>query len=806
MQAYRFWGRATEFGLSQLEHKKNLQVRHCLSSISTSTPAPATLSPMREKDLRLALVCYGGVSLAVYMHGVTKEIWRLARASRAFHVGGDEPGPIEAIWIDLLTLIQERTGIRLRIVPDIVAGASAGGINGVFLAQALVSGQPLDPLTDLWLDNADVDRLVDPDARPLSRLTKFWAVPIAWFVTGKRGGTVERTVAVEAREEVRAKLSRFVRARWFAPPFGGEEFSGLLLDAFAAMASAKAGPRLLPGTHPLDLFVTVTDFGGFDQTLRLNSPEYVSETEHRLTIGFSNRSSDGPGLGVAPELAFAARATASFPGAFPPFTVAEMDRVVAARQSAWPTRDAFLARILPGRGETAERTVLIDGSVLANAPFAPALAALRDRPARREVDRRFVYIDPKPGMRSVSLNRRGKAELPGFFATIFGAMSDIPREQPIRDSLEAIEARSSRIRRMQRIVDALRPDVEAAIENLFGRTFFLDSPTPARLSAWRRKAQEGAAKSANFAFAAYGHVKLSGIAEDVAQLVQRQQPDLRGDGYEALRQGIWAAIRARGVDKLTDGPGKGATDAAIAFFRDHDLGFRVRRLRFVIRRLAALADEGRLTRDVAEPLRAALFRMLSVYLEREGVIFYTALDPGDATELLASVAAQRGLITLDAASDERMAEALADCPKDVRRILLLAYLGFPYYDISTLPMLQGEGLDEFDPVKVDRISPDDVTSVRKGTAETLKGIQFNSFGAFFSRAYRENDYLWGRLHGADRLFDIVLSAANIPAGDADSLKHALLMAILDEEEPRLKAIPALFAEVRAEIAARASRG
>ena len=39
--------------------------------------------PMREKELRLALVCYGGISLAVYMHGITKEIWRLARASRA---------------------------------------------------------------------------------------------------------------------------------------------------------------------------------------------------------------------------------------------------------------------------------------------------------------------------------------------------------------------------------------------------------------------------------------------------------------------------------------------------------------------------------------------------------------------------------------------------------------------------------------------------------------------------------------------------------------------------------------------------
>ena len=31
---------------------------------------------MRQKELRIALVCYGGISLAVYMHGVTKEVWQ----------------------------------------------------------------------------------------------------------------------------------------------------------------------------------------------------------------------------------------------------------------------------------------------------------------------------------------------------------------------------------------------------------------------------------------------------------------------------------------------------------------------------------------------------------------------------------------------------------------------------------------------------------------------------------------------------------------------------------------------------------
>ncbi len=755
---------------------------------------------MREKELRLALVCYGGISLAVYMHGVTREVWHLARASRAFH---DESIPLsssEKIFRALLMTIREREGITLRVLADIVAGASAGGINGVFLAQAIATGQPLDPLTDMWLENADVDKLLDPDARPLSSFTKFWAMPIAWFASGRSGGTVEKTVEKGAREEVRGKLSRFVRARWFEPPFGGEVFTGMLLDAFDSMAAGKPGPRLLPDGQPLDLFVTVTDFAGHPRPLKINSPAHIMETEHRLTLAFSDSPHDDSTLGDCAELAFAARATASFPGAFPPFSIAEMDRTINARERKWPGREAFLSRILPGKGEDAARTVLIDGSVLANAPFRPAMAALRDRPARREVDRRFVYIDPKPGFKSVSLTRKGDAELPGFFATIFGAMSDIPREQPIRDSLEAIEGRSARIRRMQRIIEALRPEVEATIEALFGSTFFLDRPTPDRVANWRRKAQERAARDAGYAFPAYAHVKLAGIIEEIADLIGRQNPELRDTRFEDLRQQIWADVRARGIDHVTLGPGKGATPATMTFFREQDLGFRIRRLRFVLRTVANLQALGRIDEAGAEPVRAAIFRRLGDFLERQRLSFYKVFNTADAWALLESIAKQRDLIALDHETDAALAEAFSACPKSERRTVMFAYLGFPFYDVTTLPMLQGEGLNEFDPVKVDRISPDDASAIRSGVAETLKGIQFNSFGAFFSRSYRENDYLWGRLHGAERLFDIVCSSGGVDSGDLRALKYELLTAILDEEQPRLTNANDLIATLRDEIA------
>ncbi|WP_203311025.1 patatin-like protein [Sphingomonas beigongshangi] len=763
---------------------------------------------MREKELRLALVCYGGISLAVYMHGITKEVWRVVRASRACHDGVPAAGGSEQVYAALIAEIEATAGMRLRVLTDIVAGASAGGINGIFLAQAITTGQSLEPLTDLWLTSADVEALIDPDAAPASRFSKMWALPLAWMAAGRSADKVAE-LDEATREEVRAKLSHFVRSRWFEPPFGGATFTTMLLDAFDAMAATERGPRLLPDGQPLDLFVTVTDFTGHPERLTLNSPPEVLETEHRLVIGFSDHGG-GAALAAIPELAFAARATSSFPGAFPPFSVGELDRVLAGRGLEWPGRSAFLRRALPRHfaARQAEKAVLIDGSVLANAPFRPAIDALKERPARREIDRRFVYIDPSPGIK-IRLGSGGGD--PGFFQTILGALSDLPRQQPIRDNLDAIAARSARIDRMRGIVTALRPAVEEEIGALFDHTFFLDSPTPARLVAWRRRAQTAAATRAGYGYAAYGHLKLAGVIDTITALLYHVGGEPGQHRWRRLKAAIEAAIAARGFGPGHDGgvptfTGKESA-ATVDFLRTFDIGFRIRRLRLMARRLTEVEADGV---DV-EPIRDAIYDSLALYLQRQRADDHPqlrgavrALRGADAGPLLDGLAAALDLTRLDAETDARLATAFVAIDRAPRRALLLAYLGFPYYDTATLPLLQGEGLDEFDPIKVDRIAPDDATAIRGGGAEaTLKGIQFNSFGAFFSRAYRENDYLWGRLHGAERMIDICISTlppnVRMRAGRAAAIKRAAFRAILDEEEGRLTAIPALIASLRREI-------
>jgi len=216
---------------------------------------------LREKELRIALVCFGGVSLAIYMHGITKEILKLARASSALHAvtdrrkrssatfldnhdAADPEYDTETIYFDLLRDIGKT--LELRIIVDIVAGASAGGINGVMLARALSHDLPMGRLRELWLKNADVTELLAPEAMA-SRWSKWFLRPFFW-AAGFAG------VEPIKELEVRTKLSLFMRSRWFEPPFDGMKMAELMYDAVVAMGTPRERTSsLLPSGQGLDL-------------------------------------------------------------------------------------------------------------------------------------------------------------------------------------------------------------------------------------------------------------------------------------------------------------------------------------------------------------------------------------------------------------------------------------------------------------------------------------------------------------------------------------------------------------------------
>lgn len=770
---------------------------------------------MRQKELRLALVCYGGVSLAVYMHGVTKEIWHLARASRA-HLDGEELPGIAGVYRDLLAQIEDEHRLRLRVLPDILTGASAGGINAVFLAQALYSGSSLEPITNLWLKNADVSELTAPDARPMSRFAKFWAQPIAdWFLR-RSGNAVDETVSPETRKEVREKVSSLVRGRWFGPPFSGLRFSEMLYEALKSMGEEKLGPVLLPTNHPINLLVTATDFRGHAEMLRLHSPAVVQETEHRMPIAFESvaPSESGRELADRLELVLAARATASFPGAFPPLLLSEIDRVGASEGHHWESRGSFLSRIMPGHVSegTVDEVALIDGAVLVNAPFGAALKAMAGRTSQREVDRRFVYIEPRPDrspMTHEDALGEKQVEPLGWFGTIFGSLSTIPREQPIRDDLERIEKQSKDAQRLRQIVHGLRPEIDRAVEKLFGMTFFLDSPTPKRLASWRAKAQQAAAQGAGYAFSSYAQTKYSVIVDRLAELTLEAAPELGLADAADIAEKFRDELSARGLDTLCQENG-GANAEAIAFFRAHDVGFRIRRLQLLARRLSRDWEvDPDIPDDALDLAREKIYHIISLHIGADdiarlgkefGPVASRALeDPGSVLDFLAR---NRILPESDEEAEKLLAEALAEMPRNLKRRMLLTYLGFPFYDVATLPLLRSERLDEYNPVKIDRISPDDARSIRDGgTTDTLRGTEFYNFGAFFSRSYRENDYIWGRLHGAERMVDLVASTVEGEVNPSliKNAKRTAFLAVLDEEAVSGRCAPDLLSTLRREV-------
>ena len=818
---------------------------------------------MREKELRLALVCFGGVSLAVYMHGVCTEILKLVRASAALHGISDRAAravasfansgsqansaaDTEPAYFDLLKAIGQK--VELRVIVDVVAGASAGGINGAMLARALCHDLPIDRLSELWLDQADVHVLLAPEARA-GRWSKLALKPLLW------GAASTGLLYSDHDPEVRKNLSMFVRSRWFKPPFDGGRMAGLMLDAIDALGSpSRPGASLIPSAQRLDLFVTLTDYHGRPEQLQLHDPMFVHEREHRHVLHFGyRRNQDGDvendfDLANGPGLAFAARATSSFPGAFPPARIVDLDAILAKRNIAWPKRQNFIER---GFGAYLESKVdpteacFIDGSVLNNRPFREAISAIQGRPAYRQIDRRLVYIDPQPDA-VIFPTVRG---VPGFLSTLKAAVSDLPRAQPITDELNALEDLNARVRNLRAIIDGARPRITKLVAGIIPRPpeGSLDAE---QITVWRQRINAQVRVDAGFAYESYLQLKLRRAVSSVARLIA----DLRGANPRSqLSKAIisivevWAECAGIvGKDTVSAAVPEGkATEASsprwVRFLLAFDIDYRKRRLQFLIEgqnRLYQLIEQGKLSGlnpQVVDRLKRQFYAHLDVMDGIQAHCFSAATNeaitalfpaqlpaneardwPGFAGRfvganadrldaLMARLAAEIDLQKTSRDLDFLLSTMLpTEWHPEARYEALVNYVGFPYWDVLTLPVAATQQAGEIREVLVDRISPvDAVTLGEYAGADKLKGRSLGSFGGFFSRSYREHDYLLGRLHAVDRLIDIVCDAAGMKGFGAGinviEVKKRAFAAVLQAERTRLTHIGDLKAALRRSI-------
>ncbi|MFZ1923136.1 MAG: patatin-like protein [Xanthobacteraceae bacterium] len=831
---------------------------------------------MREKELRIALVFFGGVSLAVYMHGICKEVLKLLRASSALHritdrtqraraAFFDEADPndpeydTEAEYFELLREIGHK--LELRVIVDLIAGASAGGINGVMLARALSHDLPTLPLRDLWLDNADVSVLLAPEARA-GTWSKAVLKPFIW------GATASGMFGKISDREVRQKVSMFLRSRWFKPPFSGSGMAGLMYDAAVAMGRPKAPTSsLLPSGHDLDLFVTLTDYYGYRQLVEIHDPAVIYELEHRHVLHFKYRrrpngevESDFD-LDNAPALAFAARATSSFPGAFPPAQIIEMDDLVASRGGEWPRREDFILKNFEQhlRADSDPATAsFIDGAVLNNRPLRDVVAAIRGRSAYRDVDRRLIFVDANPATAAVVRH----TDVPNFFSTIKGALSDLPSGQPVANELTWVSNLNAEVRGIKSIIEGARPHVSDLVGNI------IDRPFDRRFSehdirGWREEINARVAREAGFAHEGYARLKLASVRGFVARMIVICGGEAVDSPMARIVEDVinaWAVKRGI-VYKTAESDALKHESAAgpalpslptlpswVEFFLAFDVAYRRRRLNFLIEgqnRLYRLLDETRfpgLDPAVVDRLKRAFYLRLDALQRCEEPAFFSATAHSLAHALFENMppAAEIrnpahyaqdfvGAATIERidrlvdvlgkeidlnASTRDLDELLAsldpaDWHPEARREVLINYLGFPFWDVLTFPVI-GRETSELQEILVDRISPEEAHTLKEfaGT-KSLKGVGFENFAAFFSRGFRENDYLLGRLHGLDRLIDIVCDVAGIDRQhdgiDILALKRRAFERILDAESPHLTHSAGLIAAIRRSVANIAER-
>ncbi|HEX6044732.1 MAG TPA: DUF3376 domain-containing protein, partial [Pyrinomonadaceae bacterium] len=126
-----------------------------------------------------------------------------------------------------------------------------------------------------------------------------------------------------------------------------------------------------------------------------------------------------------------------------------------------------------------------------------------------------------------------------------------------------------------------------------------------------------------------------------------------------------------------------------------------------------------------------------------------------------------------------------------RNALAHYYNNYEDYDLLTYPILYDTDVGEADTIDIIRISPEDAKQLideRDTGCHKLAGTALGHFGAFLQREWRQNDILWGRLDGAERIISALLpnhparveligeAQAQIvcetlePLGDSDRLK------------------------------------
>ena len=756
------------------------------------------------KELRIGLVLYGGVSLAIYMNGISTELWHLLRASRARadrttadlddHAG---------LYAKLLDELQRITGDDLRVVVDAIAGTSAGGVNGAVLAKAIVEGGDASILHDVWLDKADISEL---RAKPAARAP--------WYV---RAGVGFLACVVPRLRSLKADIGGLPGISWewvrdhvysmFVEPDGrstmldGDYFTAMIARTLADLGTGQA---LLPDRAGFDLFLTRTDLHGWPRHLpvtRALHPTPLYERTHAHVMHFRRRPG-GAGLGDDFGLTYATRSTASFPLAFAPVDY-ETTRASYANTRPGdriPDQPDFARRHLPEHrlfGFPADGAWMVDGGVLDNKPFTHVTRAIERKPAEHEVHRVVVYVEPDPEATPEPAEDRTIPPPLQVARNLYRLF----RHEPIHEDLRLLRQRNARVADIASVLKANAEDALRAARLAGRRAELAYPPAPGDADRWRRAANAYAAADSLPGYPGYVVLKARSATAVLADVVCRALGypyDSRHAYFVRRLVSTWIDRRsALAAPERRGDEGFVLNEDQRLLLSAFDVPFRLRRLRALARATNELYDPTRHADRTRPVSRAALDAFKSNIADVALALRVLREDDGASRDIVIETLGSEGVLpvidamiashTLDVApfiddhasaidaahtalaehfgkscdrQDSRIQEALLGLGGDLAgedfRHVMDAFVTFPFVDVIAYPLMAMAGVEDLIEVQVARFSPLD--TVREGVP-TLRSLGLGAFQGFLDRAARRHDMALGRIDGADRLVALLIAAS-----------------------------------------------
>jgi predicted acylesterase/phospholipase RssA len=673
-------------------------------------PAPqAPQPPYAIEEIRLAMAWNGGVSLAIWMGGVAVELDSARRArqnpSGAAESEAAELTPAEREAEAAERKAAERTrrlykalceAFNRTLEIDILCGASAGGLNAALLGAAIESGGELTPrfLRGHWLTMGDFESLLQPigNSQPAALMQ-------------------------------------------------GELFFERLQKVFAELlGAAMTDARPTPAKVLLD--VQVTDVEGRERSFIDDWEQPFFAREYRTPVRFRTAADYTAGT-----LAAAARASASFPGAF------EAQRLNgrAAQLAGFPAQERWA----------------IDGGVLENAPIRQAIDLIPTRRASGPVKRFVCYVNADPATHQN--DREDTPEPP--LAKVLSYSLTLPRTARLVDQLQALE-------------DAKRRggDMATGLE-LLGAGPALDAVADSLLPTYQRRR---ALLSLSELLEAPGVVSGPGLAHRVlnkltgpGQLpwipLDLTPPDAPCQWRWGVRAGqrvlqlqldvLAHVVKAIGEADHQDSP-QTARDEATIFAARGEISTALAKLDGVQRDFTdpcgSVAEQAQELRKVCE-MRDAHDEALRDALAELGRLYGgTAKIVGDY--VLAGTAALR--MALDALGSQAAPEALPPrealfgaCGGDadqhfIGRALAVEVIRRSLSDDVEIEPGKELHVAQFTPMAPTLLFTKEPLSevkrklVPSSPEEKLTGIRLGHFGAFYRSSWRANDFMWGRLDGA----------------------------------------------------------